>query len=316
MITRADVINNTRRYINIQGWTPLQDTHVFNLANPDHTFHSAFRMVAGRQYDVVPYCYGGFDSRTRFSTRINNRVCPGGWDRISGNGTKHWYDPPPIRFGYAWRVSQNLAGIDCSGYVLRCWDFTSRRINGIYYNTNRLPNLCVEVDRRDLKKGDILNSRRLGHVMIFNELRGFQVDVYEARGGGRHREFRAGDEFGRVVHHTIDWARMNRYTPYSPFPQFAVIEPATCPVIRARPTFRIRIKGSGELKLREYIFDENCVLPRINNNPSRDTMDLIYTPNYDLTPLRKHSLFIKAINRMVGQSFEDEFSWEFVVKLT
>lgn len=315
MITRADVINNAGRYINISSWNPLRDTHVFDPANPDRTFHSAFRMVAGRQYDVVPYCYGGFDSITRFPTRINNRTCPGGWDRISSQGTKHWYDPPSEGgFDYAWHVPQNLAGIDCSGYVLRCWSFTSKRISGTWYVTGNLPNLCLKVNRGDLKPGDILNSKRLGHVRIFNELRGAQVNVYEAAGGGRPREFRPGDEFGRVVHHTIGWD--GRYTPYSPFPQFTDQSPLAIVFQDPTPTISVKIAGCGDIGEICMSLDSNPVTYSpssvYDSNHRRPCTEIRWVPNQSLT-FGTHIVRVSATNRVLGKCFFDEYKWDFEI---
>jgi len=296
------VIDIARQHLNMPPWSPQQDQHVFNAANPGHTFHSAFMMAPGRQYAVMPYVFGGSDSRTRFLTRINNRTCPGGWDRISGNTTSHWYHNPPDGLGYGARVPGNLGGIDCSAYVSTCWQIAR-------HTTRTLPNVCLQIDRSSLKAGDILN-RRGRHVRIFNSWVGRQINVYEATGGSAHREFRTGDEFGCVVHHTIAWDE--HYTPYSPFPQFEAIEPATCPVLGTRPAFRIRVKGSGNLELSEFTFDGTCVLPKTIKNPSKRTMDVTYTPNYDLNP-GEYVLLIEATNTIAGQTFKDELTWRFQV---
>jgi len=167
----------------------------------------------------------------------------------------------------------------------------------------------LKIDRLFLKAGDILNWYD-HHVRIFNGWVGSQMDIYEATGGGVRREFRPGDELGRVVHHSIAWNE--RYTPYFPFPQIKEILPATSPVFGARPTFIIRVRGSGALELCEFMFDENCILPKIDRNPARQSMDLTYTPNYDLMP-GDHFYLIEAINNVAGQSFKDELYLRFQV---
>jgi len=161
-----------------------------------------------------------------------------------------------------------------------------------------------------LKPGDILDLRGR-HVRIFKRWVGAQADIYEAIGGGFQREFRAGDEIGRVVHHIITLA--GSYIPYSPFPQFEVIEPTTSPV-GARPTLYVRIKGSGQLEYCNFILDNTPIIPRATDNPTKGIMNVIYTPNYDLMPGR-HSLSIEAINNIANQSFKDKFSLEFVTEL-
>ncbi|NOY59557.1 MAG: hypothetical protein GXO75_11615 [Calditrichaeota bacterium] len=314
MVTRADVINNAKRYIppRMQGWTPTNDTHVFNPANPAHTFHSGY--TTGREYDVMPYVFGGiagFNSGTQFLVRINNGECPGGWDRrhplpagLPGRTTCNWYLNPPGGLGYGTRVPNNLAGIDCSGYVLRCWGFTSRRIDHVAYNTRNLQNLCVEVTRANLKQGDILN-RAGSHVRIFNKDYGAQVNIFESRGGGYNRAYRDGDTRGRVIHRNIAWN--NNYIPYSPFPQIKLTEPVDGLSTNTRPNIRLEIRGSGELEIVHFDFDNMSILPRITRT---SPMYVSYTPSYDLKPANKYILRIRAINRIAGQTFQDDDSFE------
>lgn len=315
MITREDVIRNAEQYLNIQSWHPITDEHIFNAANPNHTFHSSFtvgeddpvsQVCRLREYDVMPYVFGGFDTLTGFRSRINNQTCPGGWDRVSGNGTKHWYDPTPQGFGYLDGVPRNLAGIDCSGYVSRCWRIDRR-------TTRTLPNICLQIDRSSLKKGDILNWAGR-HVRIFNNFRGTQVDIYEATGGGGRRPFRSSDEFGRVVHHRIDWD--DRYIPYSPFPQFYSIEPAICPVRDSRPIFKMIIKSSGTLSIVDFVFNSTCISPHIRTWVRRGVnyTEVIYTPDYDLMP-GTYCVYIKATNTIAGQIFQDKNTWSFEIEL-
>ncbi|HIE11813.1 MAG TPA: hypothetical protein EYP63_00040 [Desulfotomaculum sp.] len=311
MITRADVINNTRQYVppGMQDWMPTSDTRVFNPANPAHTFHSGY--TTGRQYGVLPYVFGGFDSRTRFLVRINNGTCPGGWDRreplpggLPGRTTADWYRNPPSGLGYGARVPGNLAGIDCSGYVLRCWGFSSRRIGGVWYSTRNLPRLCVPVDRASLKPGDILN-RAGRHVRIFNAHRGAQVNIFEARGGGYNRAYRAGDTRGRVINRDIAWD--DNYMPYSPFPQLRLTQPANGLALTPRPKLEIKIWGSGELQIVHFEFDSRSILPQTSRTCP---MYASYTPSYDLRPGNRYLLRIRVINRIAGQSFQDEASFE------
>ncbi|MDJ0736061.1 MAG: hypothetical protein QNJ47_18695 [Nostocaceae cyanobacterium] len=317
MVTRADVINNARRYIppRMPSWQPRSDTHVFNPANPDHTFHSGY--TTSREYGVMPYVYGGtdgFDSGTQFLVRINNGDCPGGWDRrnplpggIPGRTTYNWNVRPPRGLGYGFRVPQNLAGIDCSGYVLRCWGFSRRRINGVGYSTRTLPRLCVEVTRANLKPGDILNWAGR-HVRLFNAPAGARVNIFESGGGGYARAYRNGDTRGRVINRNIAWD--DRYTAYSPFPQLVYFEPAPGSYLLAdmpQPTILARFTGSGELVVSEFSVDGVSV-------PYRETptspLQVSYTPDLDLAP-GKHTVTIGVINRIVGQDFKDLFTQEF-----
>lgn len=320
MITREVVIRNAEQYLNIQAWHPLSDLHVFNAANPNHTFYSAFeayeedpvsQVCRMNEYKVIPYVYGGFDTPTIFRGRINNQVSPGGWDKISGNGTKHWYDPTPRGLGYGASVPRNLTGIDCSGYVSRCWQITRR-------TTRTLPDICIQIDRSNLKKGDILN-RAGRHVRIFYRSSGTRVDIYEATGGGARREFRPTDEFGCVVRRLLDWD--NNYIPYSPFPQFIDFTPgATCPPVveNRRPTISITCVGSGQTEVRAMYLD--CAAVRISPQPvpvrwrtaTICGRKATFTPNHNLS-FGRHRVDVIAINRVAETSFCDRFCWVFDV---
>ncbi len=295
MITRNDVIANARRYLNVQSWSPQSDKHIFSTANPDHTFHSIYRQ--GRQYDCIPYCYGGNDSVTRFLSRIQNSTCPGGRDRcppgghtFRQRGTKHWYDPPPRGLGYRSRVPRSLAGIDCSAFASRCLGIARR-------TTTTLPQICLEIKPSELKRGDLLNWRG-SHVRIFEEWRGARVRVYEASGSR-----------GRVVHREVRWD--SRYTPCSPFPQFRLVSPAVCPVTEPNPTFEVEVRGSGEVEVLSFSFDNACIYPRIIRTcPLR----IMYTPERGLTS-GDYLLQMKAVNRVADQSFVDEVRWRITVEL-
>ena len=259
----------------------------------------------------MPYVYTGKDSmligkdsKTQFQNKIESGACPGGWDRISGKSVYSWYkgDEKEGRPPYSTQI-KNLAGIDYSNYVSRCWQITT-------HSTKVLPNICVQINKKSLKAGDILDWPG-AHVRIFNRWVGAEVEVYEATGGMKRGEFTPEDKIGRVVTHTIDPEWDKGYIPYSIFPQFQLLEPLGTIIHRARPTFQIYVFGSGDLDLKNYIFDGKSVVPQTRDWPG--SMQLIYTPNHDL-PLGRHFLFIEAINHVAGQSFQDEFRcrWQFV----
>ena len=321
MVTRSDVMRNARQYLNIQGWSPRTDVHVFDPNDPSHTFHSAYEIAQApvtpaqgqsrpMEYDVMPYVFGGnddfptgIDSRSAFLMRIQNGVCPGGWDRTTGQPTTHWYRDQPNGLGYGYHVARNLAGIDCSGYVSRSWGLRGK------YGTSTLPNICLEIDRSELKEGDILN-RRGRHVRIFvNAVGSNQIRVFESVGGGRRRSYRPGDEIGRVVDHIINWDE--NYTPLSPFPQFSEFAPAPATYARAqnpRPEISGRCRGSGGVEIAAMGVNDASI--PFSGSSVSDGAAASYNPCGDLPPGR-YKVTVIAINHIARTSFRDEFSWEF-----
>jgi len=324
MITRSNIISNASNYLpgRLQSWRPSTDTHVFSSANSAHTFHSAY--TTGQYYDVFPYVFGGFDSRTNFETRISNNMCPGGWDRrnplpngIAGRTTLYWKRNPPNGLGYGYRVVQSLCGIDCSGLVLRSWGFTNRIINRVEYSTRELPGLCLEISRRDLKKGDILN-RAGSHVRIFNATSGSNIKIIEARGGSQSRRYEVGDEEGRVVQRDIAWDE--RYIPYSPFPQLIEFEPTPRTYhIDELPISMIRAKfnGSGELTIHDFSLDGQ---PFTYREYGTSPKEIKHISDYNLWPggngfgiAGEHVFRIKVSNQIVDQIFIDTFEFKFFI---
>jgi|GEM_PF-6566232 len=339
MITREDVIRNAEQYINIQPWHPLSDKHIFNAANPKQTFHSSFtvgeddpvsKVCRLNEYDVIPYVYGKpsgdpIPHPNAIRQQIENGTCPGGWDKETGYGTARWH----AQFGAP--AMRNLAGIDCSQYVMRCWGFQQRGVNGTEYGTAHLPELCLEIRKDALKKGDIL--LKSGHVRIFHcwadRVRN-NAWIYEAAGArdetpeqrnALKRPFKPDDDQGCVGRWKRGWE--NIYTPYSPFPQFIDFTPgATCPPVvkNPRPTISVTCVGSGEIEITAMYLDcaevymsSECVTVRWRTGSGTITIGgtrATFIPNSDLS-FGRHRVDVIAINRVQGSSFCDRFCWVF-----
>jgi len=97
-----------------------------------------------RYYQFVPYCWGGFSSLSGFDSELSSNWAAGNID-TTGN------------------YKQRTAGVDCSGYVSRCWELSSKR------NTYGLMSSDISVrlnNFAELKQGDILCNA--DHVMIFH----------------------------------------------------------------------------------------------------------------------------------------------------
>ena len=92
----------------------------------------------------MPYCWGGFTSLAEFEEQLAQPLFAG---------------HVPLR-GNA-RGSNNTVGVDCSGYVSRCWGLPTKQ------STRSLGKLCYELDDySELLPGDIVN-RFDAHVVLF-----------------------------------------------------------------------------------------------------------------------------------------------------
>jgi len=111
--------------------------------------------VAGSNYTGVAYNWGGYDTVTDFLTKINNGAIAGD-SKIFGT------------------VHSDFAGVDCSGYVSRCWGCG-------HYTTRGLPSISSAINWTDLKKGDIINWAG-HHVRLFSYFTSGtnQMVVYES----------------------------------------------------------------------------------------------------------------------------------------
>jgi hypothetical protein len=97
----------------------------------------------------MPYKWGGFDSLKSFESGIKQ-----------GRAAGDLYNSEKRRKADA-AVSSQAVGIDCSGFISRCWKLPSKQ------GTQTLKKLCRKLDRADqLKPGDILNAAG-GHVILF-----------------------------------------------------------------------------------------------------------------------------------------------------
>jgi hypothetical protein len=96
----------------------------------------------------MPYQWGGFDTPDSFLRKLAEGRKAGD----IGDATKR-------KLGDA-GTSAESCGIDCSGFVSRCW-YLPRP-----YSTRELPSICVRLETWDeLKPGDILLNHQ--HVLLF-----------------------------------------------------------------------------------------------------------------------------------------------------
>lgn len=98
----------------------------------------------------VPYQWGGFDTLAEFDAKVKRGLAAGDIYTAAK------------RAGLDAAVSQEAAGIDCSGFISRCWQLKRS------FSTRELPSLCQPLARyEDLLPGDILNTHN-AHVFLFS----------------------------------------------------------------------------------------------------------------------------------------------------
>ena len=117
----------------------------------------------GKEARGMAYQWGGFDTPNEFVASLARGEAAGD---ISTSEKR--------RLGDA-ATSKHACGIDCSGFVSRCWRLAKP------YSTKELPSICDRLGSwSDLKAGDILLNHQ--HVVLFAKWAkpGTSVYVYEA----------------------------------------------------------------------------------------------------------------------------------------
>ena len=155
-------------------WTP-EARHVRHGPDPDgilvhtpdatlssHGFSNGW-WQSGRPARGMPYQWGGFDTPKQFLASLQRGEAAGD---ISTADKRRLDDAG---------TSRHACGIDCSGFVSRCWRLPRP------YSTRELPAICDRLAHwNDLRPGDILLNDK--HVLLFANwgVPGSAVSVYEA----------------------------------------------------------------------------------------------------------------------------------------
>ena len=202
-ITRDDVISTASQYVPISGWTPVVDS----TKSVTPTWHSWYKTKANggnSPYDRLAYCWGGFDTPSGFKSRVENKTSP---VPAGGYNTSQYTYPRPY-----------IAGIDCSGFVLRCWGIST------YSTYQQLIDSSLQINKTALKKGDLL--KKSGHSVLYvsGSFPG-KCNIYESQADPL-----TGAYFPGVVSHSRVLSK-DDFTPYSIFPQFSQESPANGEVV-------------------------------------------------------------------------------------
>lgn len=132
----------------------------------------------GTTYQGVAYNWGGWDTIDAYRAKIKAGAIAGTTKEV---------------------VHQEFAGVDCSGFVSRCWGLTRRR-----YSTYDMYKISTEIAWSELKPGDIMNKPH-SHVRLFEKLDAADPDlvwVYEST-GDRAGRYGAKVDPPRVIHRTV-----------------------------------------------------------------------------------------------------------------
>lgn len=157
-VTRTQALASAYAYTQVR-WTPSEenllhgsDTDGILVQTPDRSLkHSG----PGRGYWTpnqeqisMPYQWGGFDTPATFLGKIRHGYAGGD---IATLAKKQAGDTA---------VSKRAAGVDCSGFVSRCWRLEKP------VSTSEMPNITSPISWDELKPGDILLTQ--GHVVLFD----------------------------------------------------------------------------------------------------------------------------------------------------
>ncbi|HSJ04947.1 MAG TPA: hypothetical protein VK956_20910 [Verrucomicrobium sp.] len=200
-VTRAETLAIADRYLNHQ-WHPTEANrmHGFDVDGqrvdtPDASFAPAGVTPGywkpGLVNFGVPYCWGGHDTPEQFDNALK-----------AGKYAGDIYTAQK-RAGLEDAVSRHTTGVDCSGFVSRCWGLEW------HCSTRTIPYICEKLPSyHDLLPGDVLNTVN-GHVVLFaafSKPDKSELLVYET-----------GSPLGwRVTKHTVPvwFLKQQDYLPY------------------------------------------------------------------------------------------------------
>lgn len=158
-VTRAKVMEIAERYLRLE-WKarPKNILHGTDAAGiridtPDVSYQpksgSPGWWHTGTRNEGMPYKWGGFDTPESFLAGVKAGKAAGDLCTLEKR-----------RLLEA-AVSDRAVGIDCSGFISRCWGLPRA------YSTRTLPSLCLPLKSyAELRPGDVLNVHN-SHVLLF-----------------------------------------------------------------------------------------------------------------------------------------------------
>ncbi|WDV47244.1 hypothetical protein PV797_05935 [Clostridiaceae bacterium M8S5] len=150
-ISRSTIMRNAKKYHSSFSWM-CTDKNLKPLTN----WQKPRYVSSAGSYKYMPYCWGGFNTPSQYKSGM---TAGGRVGNINTSTSGHVY---------------NTYGVDCSGYVSRCWGLTSK------HSTRTLPNVATVISKSSLKIGDALNKAG-SHVVLYEKMDSYGSYVlYEA----------------------------------------------------------------------------------------------------------------------------------------
>lgn len=158
-LTRAEALKVAESYVN-HHWQASEknvrhgvDGAGVEIHTPDraggHGSPAEDCWMANAENVGVAYKWGGFDTPSAFDTGVR-----------AGKAAGDVYTPEKRRKGGA-AVSGDAVGIDCSGFISRCWKLERK------HSTSMLMGISTRLSSPDkLEPADIMNTPE-GHVLLF-----------------------------------------------------------------------------------------------------------------------------------------------------
>ncbi|SDX77134.1 hypothetical protein SAMN05660923_02903 [Tepidimicrobium xylanilyticum] len=175
MISRSTIMSNAKSFHSSFRWS-CQSKNLEPLTN----WTKPRYVGSAGTYQYMPYCWGGFSSIDQYNSGMS------GTGRV-GN----------INTSTSGHVS-NTYGLDCSGYVSRCWGTSTK------YGTSTIMNIAKKINASDLLEGDALNNSG-SHIVLFEK--------YDGAGNYVLYESTKLNSYDRVSHTVRSISSMGNYVP-------------------------------------------------------------------------------------------------------
>jgi hypothetical protein len=154
-VAREDAVAIAASFANYR-WEPTaknvrhgQDSDGIKVSTPDRSTGNPDLWQPGQPSVGMPYKWGGFDTLESFARGVR-----------AGKAAGDLYSAEKRRLGGK-AVSGSAVGVDCSGFISRCWRLATKQ------STSSLPGLCTKLGALgELRPGDALNQPG-GHVVLF-----------------------------------------------------------------------------------------------------------------------------------------------------